>query len=134
MNSTLKFLEETEQNLKELSDMMITAHNNLAHYTATYRVEANKDQPVFPNGFASWQETHYEVVAHLTVTSDTEGTIANLRQASQGTGGLYELAEQLTNKFETLHQGREWDGDFFDTIEDWLVDLERESIFIVNQS
>jgi hypothetical protein len=36
--------------------------------------------------------------------------------ASLGTGGLYELAESLTDKFEGMHKGRSWDGEFFDEI------------------
>jgi hypothetical protein len=36
---------------------------------------------------------------------------------SQGTGGIYELAEQWTDEFENLHLDQEWDGEFFDEIE-----------------
>jgi hypothetical protein len=72
--------------------------------------------PDFPNGFQSWMETHYEVVAHITQLTDVEGSIPNKRMEEQGTGGLYELAEELTNQFEELHKGREWDGEFFDEV------------------
>lgn len=34
--------------------------------------------------------------------------------------GLNELAKELTDKFENIHQDREWDGDFFDEIEEFL--------------
>jgi hypothetical protein len=34
-----------------------------------------------------------------------------------GTGGLYELAEELTDKFEIQNAGVEWDGEYFDAIE-----------------
>lgn len=78
------------------------------------------DNKTFPNGFESWHETHYEIVQHLTETIDNSGSLANCRQEQQGHGGLYELAEELTDKFELQHQDRVWDGDFFDTIEAWL--------------
>lgn len=35
---------------------------------------------------------------------------------------MYELAEELTDKFETLNQNREWDGEFFDEIEAFLIE------------
>lgn len=84
-----------------------------------------QDADPFPNGFASWQETHFEVVSHLAITSDVEGSLSHQRQAESGTGGLYQLAEEITNKFENAHIGVEWDGDYFDTIEQFLEDLEK---------
>jgi hypothetical protein len=76
----------------------------------------------FPNGFTSWVETHHEVVEYLTNTLRLGYTcpIALARQQEQGTGGLYELGEELTDKFEALNKGREWDGEFFDELEDFL--------------
>lgn len=75
----------------------------------------------FINGFISWQETHFEVVDFITtirVQDTLTGVIAE-RQESQGTGGLYELAEEWTDEFEILNKGREWDGEFFDEIEEF---------------
>lgn len=79
-----------------------------------------EDLKQFPNGFSSWQETHFEVVAHIVATTDLEGSRANEAQTSKGTGGLYELAEDLTDQFETLNKDRAWDGEFFDEIHDFL--------------
>ena len=76
----------------------------------------------FPNGFASWQETHYEVVSEITriaTIDDTSGLVSQTL-STQGTGGLYELAERLTDEFEALNAGREWDGEFFEEIWDFL--------------
>ena len=78
------------------------------------------DTKQFPNGFASWQETHYEIVEHLTLTLDKEGSMAERVHNNMGIGGLYELAEDLTDEFEELNNGREWDGEFFDEIELFL--------------
>ena len=76
----------------------------------------------FPNGFESWQETHFEVVQAITIEymKDNPRGVVKERHDSQGHGGLYELAEELTNEFEELNKGREWDGEFFDEIQDFL--------------
>lgn len=76
----------------------------------------------FPNGITSYLETFYEIVAEITLYVDFEG-LSNrdiLIQGIEGRGGLYELAEKLTDKFENLYKDKEWDGEFFDTIDDFL--------------
>jgi hypothetical protein len=80
----------------------------------------------FPNGFASWQETHYEVVAAITneiaddLNSGFREDLVHKTLRENGHGGLYELAEELTDEFELLNKDREWDGEFFDEIERFL--------------
>ena len=77
----------------------------------------------FPNGFASWQETHYEVVAAITsiaLDNDNKDNLVYKTYREDGLGGLYELAEELTDEFELLNKDREWDGEFFDEIERFL--------------
>jgi hypothetical protein len=91
----------------------------------------------FPNGFASWQETHYEVVTAINNNCSAEDmsevffeyadcvekrkvNIINRALREKGHGGLYELAEELTDEFESLNKGREWDGEFFEEIERFL--------------
>jgi len=75
----------------------------------------------FPNGFASWMETHYEVTSAITKQLLKDGSeqsaVVRERYRTQGTGGMYELAEELTDAFEWANQGRVWDGDYFDTID-----------------
>jgi len=76
----------------------------------------------FPNGFSAWQETHFEIVQAITIEhmkDDPSGIVAE-RHAEQGYGGLYELAEELTDEFETRYANFEWDGNFFDVIEDFI--------------
>lgn len=79
---------------------------------------------VMPNGFTSWQETHFEIVQAITLemNKDNPAGIAAERQEQQGHGGLYELAEELTNKFEQKYKGTEWgiEIEFFDTIEEFI--------------
>ena len=72
------------------------------------------------NGKESWHETHYEIVAVIIFHIDIEGTVPNTVQKEQGTGGLYELANDLTDEFELKHAGRQWDGDFFDKLEEFI--------------
>jgi hypothetical protein len=72
----------------------------------------------FPNSFTSWQETHFEIVQAITLnyTQGPSGVVRE-RHESQGHGGLYELAEELTDEFELKNEFRQWDGEFFDEIE-----------------
>jgi hypothetical protein len=81
----------------------------------------------FLNGFASWQETHYEVVAAITTElmadyeyNEFRDDLIRITLREKGHGGLYELANDLTDEFELLNKGREWDGEFFDEIERFL--------------
>lgn len=77
----------------------------------------------FPNGFTSWQETHYEVVQAITIEyiQDKRTGLVAYRHEAQGHGGLYELAEELTDEFEALHEGNEWgDNGYLETLEEWL--------------
>lgn len=78
----------------------------------------------FPNGFTAWTETHYEIVQAITIEHMSEHPALRVKEAheSQGHGGLYELAEELTDLFESLHKNVAWDGDFFDEIESFLND------------
>lgn len=76
----------------------------------------------FPNGFTSWIETHYEVVKAIEseqAKDEPQGVVKD-RHESSGHGGLYELAEELTDEFEKLNEGRDWDGEFFDEIDLFL--------------
>lgn len=85
------------------------------------------EQKQFPNGFTSWMETHYEVVAfienHLNLPSSMQrGSFISGVLEQQGHGGLYELAEMWTDEFENKNVDTEWDGDFFDSLEEFLSD------------
>lgn len=70
----------------------------------------------------SWVETHFEVVQMITYILHTPDVRQNYPKVTEvldtrGTGGLYELATDLTNEFETLHENRVWDGDYFDELD-----------------
>lgn len=75
----------------------------------------------FPNGLTSYLETYYEIVDSIRIYLEYSkiNKVGKIYE-SQGRGGLYELAEELTDKFELLNKDREWDGDFFDEIEKFI--------------
>lgn len=74
----------------------------------------------FPNGFESWAETHHEIVAAITVCINTESSLPWQVVQEQGKGGLYTLGIELAHEFEREFEGRAWDGEFFDVIEEWI--------------
>lgn len=79
----------------------------------------------FVNGFTSWVETYYEIVSAIELQRNREELfqprVIKHVQNTQGTGGFYELAEDLTNKFEKAYKGETWEEkDFFETIESFI--------------
>lgn len=76
----------------------------------------------FPRGFDSWQETYFEITVHLMETMELKGQPANKRFSAQGRGGLYEMAEEMTDAFEKSNLNSDWDGEFFDTIAQWVCE------------
>lgn len=77
----------------------------------------------FPNGFDNWAETHYEISSFINKEAESDEThshVINLILAMDGTGGLYELATELTDEFEALHEGKVWDGEWHDEIDSFL--------------
>lgn len=75
-------------------------------------------------------ETHYEMVSAITLKvedeyPDPENFIVK-RGEEQGRGGLYELAKELTDEFQEKHNGRLWDSDFFDEIQSFLNEKNKQ--------
>lgn len=71
----------------------------------------------------SWIETHHEIVAAVTRMIDIDsGTPRVVEEiyGNQGTGGIYDLCVLLTNQFETEFTGRDWDGEYFEELENFL--------------
>ena len=80
--------------------------------------------PPFPNGFESWQKTHFEVVEVLCyIRSLEEGkqpkSFSEMLDQS-ASDELYHLALELTNKFEEQTTGRKRERFLFDEIEDYV--------------
>jgi hypothetical protein len=75
----------------------------------------------FPNGVTSYLETHFEIVSHIERNWESNKHLLVIQQ-QQGHGGFYELAEEITDAFELKNKGREWDGEFFDEIEEFFFE------------
>ena len=82
------------------------------------------NEPEFPNGFESWHETHFEVVEAIVIQIEKRGYTMQLQelQEQSGRGAIWEYAKQLTNEFEKKNEGREWDGEFYDEIDEFLTE------------
>lgn len=75
-----------------------------------------------PKGFREWAETHHEVVCtiHALIDNDTiPQRIQNILD-TEGFAGLYDLGIELTNEFCNTYENKEWDGDWIDTIIDFV--------------
>lgn len=71
----------------------------------------------------SFLETHYEVVAKLVLLEERGDARVVLCRENLGIGGMYELAEDLSKKFQELHKDEDWvSNDFFDEIDAFLED------------
>lgn len=53
-----------------------------------------------------WIETHHEIVAAITLSlHNDEDTAFREVNETQGTGGIWELAEKLTDEFQATYDG-----------------------------
>lgn len=70
----------------------------------------------------SYLETFYEIVEAITIATMLSKVPKKLLeiQENQGRGGLYEFAIDLTDEFEKINEGRVWDGEFFDEIDEFV--------------
>ena len=75
-----------------------------------------------PKGFREWVETHHEIVCtiHALITNDTMPTRLLDIIDDEGMGGLYDLGIELTTDFCNTYKDREWNGDWIDTIIDFV--------------
>ncbi len=70
--------------------------------------------------FEFYLETYYEIVAGIEQSLHLSGSKPNIILEEKGTGGLWELAKELTDEFQELHKDTVWNGEFFDEIEKFL--------------
>lgn len=80
--------------------------------------------PDFPNGFESWQKTHFEVVEVLCFIRDLDESkqpksFAELIDQS-ATEEMYNLALTFTNKYEEQTRGKTRERSLFDEIEEFV--------------
>lgn len=75
-----------------------------------------------PKGFRDWAETHHEIVCtiHAMIDNDTMPPKLERILDKEGFGGLYDLGIDLTNEFCNTYENRVWDGDWIDTIIEFI--------------
>ena len=75
----------------------------------------------FPNGLESYLETYYEVVSNITgELSENCPKLGNVYE-SHGRKGLYDLAQDLTLRFEQQYAPTWFEiYDFYETIDKFL--------------
>ena len=69
----------------------------------------------------SWHETHFDIVRAIVENEETSPVI--IKQLDEiGSGGLYDLANELTNKFESIHQNTIWGDEleYYNTMEEFI--------------
>lgn len=74
----------------------------------------------FINELESWAETHYEISAAIEKKSKDENSEIHEVIRNNGMFAKHGLAFDLTRKFEKIHDGREWDGEWIDEIDKFI--------------
>jgi hypothetical protein len=82
------------------------------------QLASKKSKDVLRHGFRDWAETHHEIVCAINSLIDNDTMPSKLEKIldTEGFGGLYSLGIDLTNEFCNIYDDREWDGDWIDTI------------------
>jgi hypothetical protein len=86
-------------------------------------MKTNKE---FPNGFELWIETYHEISKYIALQlikedEDSDGEVL-AKYDEQGTGGMYDLAEEWTDEFESINEGVLWESNYFEAIDKFLHD------------
>ena len=80
--------------------------------------------PDFPNGFDSWQKTHFEVVevlCYIRSLEESEQPKSFAEMVDQtATEEMYQLALNLTNQYEALSKVKDRTRSLFDEIEEFV--------------
>ena len=132
----MKLIKQEEVDKAALNHLIHFPSNNriirertINNFKAGVEFAEKEFSKMFPNGFESWYETFYEIVAEITFWRHDPYPPLKIKNIADeyGTGGLYELAKELTDKFELLYKDREWDGEFFEEISEFLeTELNKE--------
>jgi hypothetical protein len=86
------------------------------------QLASKKSKDVLKHGFRDWAETHHEIVCtiHALISNDTMPIRLLEIIDRDGLAGLYDVGIDLTNDFENTYAGRVWDGDWVDTIIEFI--------------
>ena len=75
------------------------------------------------NVTTDWLETYAEVcfaIGNELGKDKDQAPLIKHQYEEGGRGRIWELAESLTNEFEKMHEGQQWDGEWFDAVDDFL--------------
>ena len=69
-----------------------------------------------------WIETYFEVVTWINEQLEHEDSLPYLHEHHKGRGGLYELAEDLTDEFQKEYEDVAWgeELEYYDVLEMFL--------------
>ena len=75
-----------------------------------------------------WIETYFEVVTWINDQLNKEGSLPHRQECHKGRGGLYELAEELTDEFQKDYGEIKWSEvvEYYDALEIFLNDKNDE--------
>lgn len=130
----IKIFQKTKSNINSLlimaSDVNSLPQPELKEVNDTITPSIEEEMP---NGFDSWQEAHYDISAAITealmseYSNDEHSNEAIKTRGERGSGGIYDFARSLTNKFETDNKGIVWgeEKEYYDTMEEFI----KEEIF-----
>jgi hypothetical protein len=102
------------QNVTQLEYTMVASMLN--------QLASKKNKKLLPNGFRDWVETHHEMVCTIHAMIDNKTIPKKLSDiiGMVDFAGLYDLGIELTTDFCNTYKDREWDGDWIDTIIDFV--------------
>ena len=107
--------------ISELEDVAEYSKNELR--SARIILKEAKEYLVtdYKDELSDYLETYHEITRCIweAIDSDFLNEI-KLVYDQNGTGAMYELARAYTDEFQRLHHDRQWDGDFFDEIENFM--------------
>jgi hypothetical protein len=85
----------------------------------------------FPNGITSYLETHCVISMEFQRLIENESGFPWNVYNEKGTGGIYDLAEELSDEFEKNHIDDDWNTkEFLDEIDTFLQ--VKENLFFNN--
>jgi hypothetical protein len=86
------------------------------------QLASKKANVILPKGFRDWAETHHEIVCTIYTMIDNDTYPFHLQKTidKRSFVCLYDLGIDLTNEFCNTYDNKEWDGDWIDTIIDFV--------------
>lgn len=116
---------EVSDERAELKVHIIDEHQEIDQYDTfeLFWLPLYEQEQTAPVDFESWHEAHFDISSAISLELHKEemsGIVQDVHE-SVGTGGLYEMARDLTNKFEEMYKGTVWgvDLEYLDTMEEF---------------